>query len=218
MIKGLIFDLDGTILSTETDLCTAINQMRAFFNLSPLSQETVKSNLGNGIRLLVTRSLDIEYHEHLEQAIELFHTYYAECFNDTTHPYEAVYETLKHLQLNYRLSVVSNKAQKYVDLLIEAHFPELHFDCIYGDADNHKRKPDPQGIIESMYAMNCYKRELLLIGDSVVDCETALNFDIAICPVAWGFQSRDRLYDVSKILPIEKITDLILFIDQLNYN
>lgn len=57
MIKGIIFDLDGTLLSTDTDLCTAINDVRAFFRCEPLEIETIKSYLGDGIRMLVTRSL-----------------------------------------------------------------------------------------------------------------------------------------------------------------
>ena len=218
MIKGIIFDLDGTLLSTDNDLCTAVNDVRAFFRCEPLDIEVIKSYLGDGIRMLVTRSLPNEYLMYLDDAVELFHAFYASCYNDTTFPYESVIETLKILQVNYRLSVVSNKAQKYVDQLVKAHFCDIKFDSVYGDDENHKRKPDPQGIIESMNHMGCEKNEIILVGDSTVDIETAQKFGIPVCPVAWGFQSKETLYEMSKIEPINSMSDLILFLNQLNYN
>ena len=218
MIKGIIFDLDGTLLSTDNDLCTAVNDVRAFFRCEPLDIEVIKSYLGDGIRMLVTRSLPNEYLMYLEDAIELFHAFYASCYNDTTVPYESVMETLKELQENYKLSVVSNKAQKYVDQLIEFHFSEIRFEYVYGDDLNHKRKPDAQGIIESMNHMGCTKDEIILVGDSTVDIETAQLFGIPVCPVAWGFQSKELLYEKSRVVPIERMSDLILFLNQLNYN
>ncbi len=218
MIKGIIFDLDGTLLSTDTDLCTAINDVRAFFRCEPLEIETIKSYLGDGIRMLVTRSLPNEYLVYLDDAVELFHAFYASCYNDTTVPYDSVIETLKTLEKNYRLSIVSNKAQKYVDQLVKAHFNDFKFDCVFGDDVNHKRKPDPQGIIEAMNQMDCSKDEIILVGDSTVDIETAQKFGIPICPVAWGFQSKELLYKESNITPINSMSDLILFIDGLNYN
>ena len=148
----------------------------------------------------------------------MFHAYYASCYNDTTLPYETVIETLNELRKIYRLSIVSNKAQKYVDQLVEAHFNEIKFDCVYGDDVNHKRKPDPQGIIEAMNQMDCTKDEIILVGDSTVDIETAQKFGIPVCPVAWGFQSKELLYKESLIKPINSMSDLILFINQLNYN
>lgn len=218
MIKGIIFDLDGTLLSTENDLCTAINDVRAFFRCEPLDVEVIKSYLGDGIRMLVTRSLPNEYLMYLDDALELFHAFYAACYNDTTTPYETVIDTLKELQLNYKLTIVSNKAQKYVDQLVESHFIGIKFEYVYGEDVNHKRKPDPQGIIEAMNHMECSKDEMILVGDSTVDIETAQMFGISVCPVAYGFQSKELLFEKSKIVPIERMSDLILFINQLNYN
>ncbi len=218
MIKGIIFDLDGTLLSTDKDLCTAINDMRDFFRCEPLELDVIKSYLGDGIRMLVTRSLPEAYLKYLDDAVELFHAFYASCFNDTTHPYDGIHETLLKLQADYRLAVVSNKAQKYVDQLVKYHFKDIKFDCVYGDDVNHKRKPDPQGIIESMNQMGCAKDEIILVGDSTVDIETAQRFGIHICPVAWGFQSSELLFQVSHVKPIHSISDLVLFMDQLNYN
>lgn len=218
-IKGIIFDLDGTLLSTDADLCDAINQMRNDFELSPLHSDEIKAYLGDGIRMLVTRSLPEKQISQLEYAVELFHAYYGTCYNVKTIPYDNVLNALIHLQsLGYRLSVVSNKAQIYVDQLVKYHFPTIHFDCVYGDSSAHQRKPHPQGVLEAIQLMACSNDECLLVGDSIVDIETAINSDIEICPVAWGFQSSDLLYAKSNTKPIDSIKDLLPFIESLRYN
>lgn len=216
MIKALIFDLDGTLLSTDTDLCKAINQMRYSFSLQSLDIEQIKSFLGDGIRMLVTRSLLDTSIDRIDEAVELFLSFYSQCYNDNTQPYALVVETLIDLQeKGYRLSVVSNKAQKYVDMLVEYHLPMINFDYIYGDSIIHKRKPDPQGILEALSAMKCLQDEVILIGDSTVDIDTAKVAHIAICPVAWGFQSKEQLFNHSNIKPIESMSDIFQFIDSV---
>lgn len=218
-IKGIIFDLDGTLLATDSDLCDAINQMRHDFNLDPLPSDDIKSYLGDGIRMLVTRSLPISHLDQLESALSLFHTYYGVCYNVKTVPYDNVLNTLIHLQsLGYRLSIVSNKAQGYVEQLVHYHFPRIQFDCVYGDSISHARKPHPQGILEALQSMNCEHDECILVGDSIVDIETAINSDISICPVSWGFQSAELLFAKSHITPINSIKDLLPFIESLRYN
>ena len=89
---------------------------------------------------------------------------------------------------------------------------------IYGDAPNHKRKPHPQGILEALKAMNCTKNEVVLVGDSKVDIETALMAGIKFCPVAWGFQSADLLHAISNIPPIHSIKEIFQFIETISYN
>jgi len=218
-IKGIIFDLDGTLLATDSDLCDAINQMRNDFNLDPLPSDDIKSYLGDGIRILVTRSLPSTHLDQLELALNKFHTYYSVCYKVKTIPYDNVLNTLVHLQsLDYRLSIVSNKAQIYVEQLVRYHFPRIQFDCVYGDSTSHARKPHPQGIQEALQLMNCTHDECLLVGDSIVDIESAINANILICPVSWGFQSAELLYFKSQITPINSIKDLLPFIDSLRYN
>jgi len=218
-IKGIIFDLDGTLLSTDSDLCDAINQMRSDFNLDPLPSTSIKSYLGDGISMLVTRSLPVSHLDQLESALSAFHTYYSVCYNHKSVPYDDILNTLVHLQtLGYRLSIVSNKAQVYVEQLVDYHFPNIQFDCVYGDSSTHARKPHPQGILEAIQSMECGIDECLLVGDSTVDIETAINTNIEICPVSWGFQSAELLYSKSQIKPIDSIKDLLPFIDSLRYN
>ena len=194
MNKGIIFDLDGTLLSTEADLTNAINTMLVQIGCPELSEDIVKSYLGNGIRTLVERSLPLDKHENLEQAIHVFHEAYAQCYMDMTKPYPGILEVVSTAQANgYRLAVVSNKSQRYLDDLVAKYFPMIHFDCVYGESSTQKTKPHPQGIEQALAAMNCRAEDTFMVGDSVVDIETAETCRLKCLPVAWGFQSEHLL-------------------------
>jgi len=56
--RAVIFDCDGTLIDSRADLTTAVNAMRADFELPPLSLATVTGYVGNGIHKLVERALD----------------------------------------------------------------------------------------------------------------------------------------------------------------
>ncbi len=210
MNKGIIFDLDGTLLSTEADLTNAINTMLVQMGCDILSEAIVKSYLGNGIRKLVERSLPLDKHDRLEEAVLEFHAIYAQCYMDLTVPYPDIQEVLDKVQaLGYRLAVVSNKPQQYLDDLVSKHFPTIHFDYVYGEAPTQRTKPNPQGIDLALAAMNCEAQDTYMVGDSVVDIETAHVCGLKCVPVAWGFQSESLLAEKAQKEVVKKPLDLL---------
>ncbi len=210
MTQGIIFDLDGTLLSTEADLTNAINTMLVQMGCPALSEAIVKTYLGNGIRKLVERSLPKERQDHLEQALHIFHAVYAQCYMDMTVPYPGILEVLTTVQeRGYRLAIVSNKAQRYLDALVARHFPMIHFDCVYGESSTHKTKPDPQGILVALNAMKVKAEDTFMVGDSVVDVETAQVCGLKCLPVAWGFQAASLLAEKAMMEVVKKPLDLL---------
>jgi phosphoglycolate phosphatase len=210
MTQGIIFDLDGTLLSTEADLTNAINTMLVQMDCRALSEEIVKSYLGNGIRKLVERSLPMDKLHQLEEAINIFHAVYAKCYMDLTIPYAGILEVLVTVQdKGYQLAVVSNKPQRYLDDLVTKHFPMIHFDCVYGESSTHKTKPNPQGIDLALNAMNCKAEDTFMVGDSVVDVETAQLCGLKCVPVAWGFQHESLLAEKAQREVVKKPLDLL---------
>ena len=210
MTQGIIFDLDGTLLSTEADLTNAINTMLVQMDCKALSEDIVKSYLGNGIRKLVERSLPMNRHDQLEEAINIFHAAYAKCYMDFTVPYSGILEVLTTVRdKGYRLAVVSNKPQRYLDDLVHKHFPMIHFDCVYGESSTQKTKPNPQGIELALNAMNCKAEDTFMVGDSVVDIETAHVCGLKCIPVAWGFQPESLLAEKAQKEVVKKPLDLL---------
>ena len=210
MRQGIIFDLDGTLLSTETDLTNAINTMLVQLDCPTLSEGIVKSYLGNGARKLVERCLPLDKCDRLEEAMLFFHEAYALCHVQFTAPYPGIQEVLLSVQARgYHLAIVSNKPQRYLDALVTKHFPLIHFACVYGESIDQKTKPNPQGIIKALKAMLCEASNTYMVGDSVVDIETAQMCGLKCLPVAWGFQHESVLAEKAKQSVVKKPLDLL---------
>lgn len=193
-IKGIIFDLDGTLLDTLGDLTTAVNLTTAFYHLPALTQAEVKNNIGNGFVVTITKSCPGLEVEEIPKAVERFKAYYATCFLNESNAYPGIDELLLTLkEKDIKLAVVSNKVQSYVKQLVISRFPTIPFELVYGETDQHLKKPNPQGLIEACQAMGLSPQEVLMIGDSKADIESALALKMPMSAVSWGFSREEDL-------------------------
>lgn len=216
MYKAAIFDMDGTILNTITDLTESINHSLSLIGEKhDFTEEEVKLCFGCGIRADMEKSLamargcplnDLEwignqiplsdYHITEEELIgleNLFNPYYASHSRNHTAPYEGIPEVLHTLiGKGIQTAVASNKNDSDVQILSKAIFPGL-FTLSIGNSENIRRKPAPDMIHEILDKLHLSKEEAIYIGDSEVDIETARNAGIPCISVAWGFRTEDFL-------------------------
>lgn len=209
MIKGVIFDLDGTLLDTLHDLAAAGNHVLALFGRAPYPQEAYKLMVGNGIPRLVRRMLTglnarsaKEAEEAAakalpngleEAALQEFMTYYEAHKQDHTKPYPGICRLLQQLQKEgVRLAVVSNKADAAVKALVQQYFGTI-FSSTVGLTAGGRAKPDPASTLEAVRYLGLSKEEILYVGDSDVDMLTAQNAGLAGCGVLWGFRTEKEL-------------------------
>lgn len=141
-----IFDLDGTLLNTISDLGTACNHALATFGFPLHSLDEYPHLVGNGVNRLIERALPAR---HKDEATvlslrEVFVPYYDTHNCVHTQPYKGIPELLRTLkQRGFRLAVASNKYQAATAQLVEHFFPDT-FDVVFGERPNVPRKPDPQ--------------------------------------------------------------------------
>ena len=69
------------------------------------------------------------------------------------------------------------------------------FDYIRGLDDRIKAKPCPDGALDVAEKLGVQPCEVLYIGDSGVDMQTALNAGFTSCGVLWGFRTEKELRD-----------------------
>ena len=193
-IKGIIFDLDGTLLDTLGDLTEAINRTALDYHQPTLTKAQVSNNIGNGFKITVTKSLPGVDEREIPHAVSVFKAHYANCYMNDSIPYEGIEELLIALVAHkIKLCVVSNKVHDYVVNLIESRFPKIHFDLIYGESETQKRKPDPQGLLKACTQMGLDPKEVLMIGDSDADLNSAKAIGMPMIAVTWGFNSIEKL-------------------------
>ncbi|HVR97017.1 MAG TPA: HAD-IA family hydrolase [Thermoanaerobaculia bacterium] len=185
---ALVFDLDGTLIDSRRDIATAVNRMRADLGLPSLTLEQVVSLVGEGARLLVRRALGGDVPEdEVDRALAIYLEHYRRVCLDTTQPYPGVDAMLRALARSYPLAVLSNKGESLSRIILDGLGLTPLFREVLGGDSLPTRKPDPAGLGLLAERLDVPVEELVLIGDSWVDAETARSAGCGFVLVEWGF-------------------------------
>ena len=198
MKKLVIFDLDGTLLNTIEDLGHAANYALQKNGFATHTMAAYRFFVGNGVRKLIHRVLpeDFRNSETEELVLKDFIIYYDEHCTDLTKPYNGIEELLLTLrEQNVKLAVASNKYQKAVERIIEHFFGDINFVAVEGQKDGINVKPDPSIVFSILAKAKTPKSQVLYVGDSGVDMETARRACIDSAGVTWGFRPEKELVE-----------------------
>ena len=192
--QAVIFDLDGTLLDTLTDLWNAVNAACKKYGCAPRTRLQVRRALGNGLERLLRLSLPEDMEENrFQTAFQFFRGYYLKHCDEETRPYEGIPELLRKLQQKgIRLAIVSNKAHPAVRELRDRYFPET-MQVAIGESVEIRRKPAPDTVFKALEELGIPKEQAVYVGDSEVDKKTADNAGMDCFLVTWGFRDRDEL-------------------------
>ncbi|WP_455668542.1 HAD family hydrolase [Phocaeicola sp.] len=212
MKKLVIFDLDGTLLNTIADLAAATNQALQHYGYPTHDTEAYRFFVGNGINKLFERALP-EGERTEENVLKIrsrFVPYYDEHNADLSCPYPGIPELLSVLQQEeIMLAVASNKYQAATRKLIAHYFPAINFVEVLGQREGIPAKPDPSIVHDIIAKAGVKKEEVLYVGDSNVDMQTAHNAGVTAVGVAWGFRPRTELEALHPAYIIEKAAELL---------
>ena len=188
----IIFDLDGTLLYTLTDLTTAVNAAMHRFGWQERTFEEMRHFVGNGIRNLMDHAVPGGMENPLyEEAFQVFRAAYAKCQTDTTGPYEGIPEAVQRLQeAGVKMAIVSNKIDSAVQTLNDDFF---HMDIAIGEREGVARKPAPDSVLLAMRELGADPDRTVYVGDSDVDLNTAKNAGLPCISALWGFRTREEL-------------------------
>lgn len=187
VIRGLIFDLDGTLVDSLPGIATSINEALIGGGLPTHPQESVESFIGNGARALVELALGDE-RERTEEILASFHRHYAEGWKSGTLVYPGMLELLKDLHANeYPLAVLSNKPHQHTSKIVAELFPNHLFDQVMGHQESFPKKPDPTMAHHIIDKWNLKPSEVAYVGDSTVDLATAHAGDMVPLIFSWGY-------------------------------
>lgn len=196
MKKLVIFDLDGTLLNTIADLANSTNHALKKLGYPIHKIEEYNFMVGNGINKLFERALPEgeKTEENVLRVRQEFVPYYDEHNADESRPYPGIPALLETLQTEgVQLAVASNKYQAATEKLVAHYFPNIRFIAVLGQREGVKVKPDPTIVEDILRIANVEKKEVLYVGDSGVDMQTAINAGVTSCGVTWGFRPRTEL-------------------------
>jgi phosphoglycolate phosphatase len=196
MKELIIFDLDGTLLNTIADLAQSVNYALEQLGFPTHEEPAYNFMVGNGINKLFERALPEKERtgENILRVRELFIPFYSRHNMDKSRPYPGISELLDTLQKQNKLmAVASNKYQAGTEELVARYFPEIRFAAVFGQREGIAPKPDPTIVYDILRITAIPKENVLYVGDSGVDMQTAINSNITSCGVTWGFRPRTEL-------------------------
>jgi phosphoglycolate phosphatase len=199
-VQYLLFDLDGTLIDSLSDLTASLNLMLRDLDRSPLSPEQVGAFIGNGIPTTVRRALVATHPDHEPPdadlhalAIATVHKHYATQMFKTTQLFPNVVDTLDFFR-HKRLGIVTSKEVRFTHLMLEHFGIAERFAAIVGGDTTPARKPDPQPVLEALRLLGvAAATDAVMIGDSEIDILAGRNAGTRTCAVTFGYRSVEQL-------------------------
>jgi phosphoglycolate phosphatase len=188
MIRGLIFDLDGTLVDSLPGIATALNHALDDIKLPNHPQNVVETFIGDGLLKLITRALGPNHFKQQNELLSAFQKHYSEDWKNGTFPYPGVTSLLEELHQNSMpMAVLSNKPHEYTVEIVKTLFPQNLFSQVRGHQEGYPKKPDPATAHQIISDWNLKAEEVAYIGDSTVDLATARNGDMTPLIFSWGY-------------------------------
>jgi phosphoglycolate phosphatase len=209
----LIFDLDGTLVDSIGDIRLAAQAALCDLLDKPLTDELVKTYVGRGLKRTLGGIIshfgftldDREVGERTTSMLE----HYRKHPVVLSRPYEGVVELLARLSdRGLQLGVLSNKEDGLTKTIVATLFPSVKFVLVRGLRQGYEPKPHPSTLGEFSALLGIENEQMLYIGDSEIDWQTANNASMDAVIVTWGFRPREALQALEHVPLVDTIDEL----------
>ncbi len=209
--NAVLFDLDGTLLDTLTDLADAANHALRSLGFPAHPRESFRYFVGDGMETLVRRVLPEDRCDAamLGECAELMREEYGRRWAATTRPYDGIPELLDALAAHgMPMAVFSNKPDEFTRLCVAQLLPRWRFAAVLGAGTALPKKPDPAGAREIAHRLGVAPSEVLYLGDTNTDMQTAVAAGMFPVGALWGFRTADELTQSGARALVERPMDL----------
>lgn len=219
--KLAVFDLDGTLVNTISDLAKCVDMALGDLGLPGRTLDEYTDFVGNGTYLLVRRSLPdgLSGNEELcRKAHELFCSYYSVHYSDSSYIYDGIIPVLSDLkQSGVKLAVLTNKPDRFAGEMISKLFGNDVFDIVVGSKDGVPKKPDPAAENEIISLMCANRQSVIHVGDSDIDVITAHNAGVKCIGCTWGFRTEQSLKESDADVIVRTPAELLKAFEDLGF-
>ena len=203
----MIFDLDGTLVSSGADLVHSVNHALEVLKLQKKSKEEIISFVGDGVNKLMERALGQENIRYHEEAMKIFTDYYGKHLLDNTMLYSHVEDVLENYKNKIKI-ILTNKRYEFTLMIARGLNIEKYFAEIIGIDSTPFIKPDCRIIEHLLGKYGAAKEKTLITGDGINDIITAKNSGILSCACLNGLGNRNDLLSLNADYYCEDILEI----------
>jgi phosphoglycolate phosphatase len=192
-IYTILFDLDGTIVDTAPDLMAAHNHVMKKFGHQEKELSDIKSLAGKGAWVMMQRSFKEEINDEKikKEMTKEFIDYYSKNIDKGSKPIAGIVDFLNWSKSkNISLAICTNKQEKLaIELLKKINLYD-YFEYIAGSDTFEFNKPDPRHLTNVVEIIGGNLKKTIMVGDSEVDSNSAINAKIPFVLVADGYTEK----------------------------
>lgn len=216
MYKAVIFDLDGTLLDTISDIADSVNAALGSSGYKGFTESEYKYFVGKGIDELIHRVIaeghidPSEFHRLRQGYIDE----YAKRNSEKTRPYDGIMDLLSQLKSNgIKTCILSNKPHFQTEAVVDKYFSNAGFDIVFGKLPEFQIKPNPESAQRIIELLNLRNEDVLYVGDTDTDIQTAINAGLDSVGVLWGFRTQAELAKAGADFIVEHPKEILSIVE-----
>ena len=215
ILKAVIFDLDGTLIDTTEEIGYIFNELLHLNGFPKRDRQFYKTNIGNGVEDLLSKSLPEEYNGDFSSLLVQVKEIYAENLNKRSTVFDGMFDVLELLKANQvDIGIITNKMHPLAVRCVDKFFQGYQIKTM-GAEYLFPRKPNPESALVMASDFGHLPSEMLFIGDSSVDIQTAKNAGMVPIGVLWGNGSLQELSNAGATEIFSEVFGLKGFIEEI---
>ena len=216
-MRGIIFDLDGTLIDTAEDIAIALNRALADEKLPTYSISGVVAMVGNGARRLIADAVGNQDVETLDRVYDRYREHYRQVLTLNSRAYEGIHALLRELnRRDIPISVLTNKPESDAQEIIKRIFEDIVFATVTGGRESVPVKPDIRAGEYVTKVTGIPLADMMMVGDGKADIKFAQNAGMTMVAVSWGFSSREQLINAGATTIVDNANDILTIFDKLS--
>ncbi len=196
---AVIYDLDGTLLDTLEDLARSANHVMQGLGFPEHPVDAYRYFVGDGVRELIRRCLPENYRRDtpiIDRGVDAMAAAYAEQWHISTRIYPGITELIAQAAgAGLPQAILSNKPDAFTRKMVAYYFPDYRFADVRGQIEGIPKKPAPDGALAIAKKLNVSPEQVLYLGDTGTDMQTAVAAGMFAVGACWGFRPREELLE-----------------------
>lgn len=210
--KLIIFDLDGTLIDSITDVAICFNQALSEYSLPTHELAEFGKFVGGDLEQVITKMLPTDFKNDNDLIAKIGNRYrrlYSNSNKPNTVPYTGIVDLLNYLRSkNCAIAVNTNKNHVLANEVTESVFPDFKFDYVLGSGGNIAPKPSRKGVDLIASVLGVSIENSCYIGDTLSDILTAKNAEMPCFYVKWGQGKESDVNAYDRLIVCEDINSL----------